>query len=89
MTEPSFPLEDMIASRSDHRLQKRHRKHLMELMGMYADLRCPDCHSQLLAWFWFESPEWTWGPALCGRAGPVAWCNDCDQEVAYFEEIMS
>jgi len=51
---------------------------------------CPKCGrtSKDLAWFYFESPEWTWAN-LCGRAGWITVCDACHAQVDCFLESMS
>jgi len=64
-----FPWEHIDRARRNQRLQQRH--HLDEAAPYRAQARgCPTCErtSSDLAWFYFESPRWTW-ENLCGRAG--------------------
>lgn len=48
---------------------------------------CPECGNEL-RWIRFYSPSWTW-QKLCGRAGPLAICEDCHKQVYFKCEIMN
>ena len=85
-----FPWEDVDASRQNKALQRRHVK--KRAREDYANQRgsCPSCGASpdQLAWFYFESPAWSW-EHLCGRAGWMTVCDRCRRQVNYFEEVMS
>jgi hypothetical protein len=88
--EHDFPRADLETSRNDTRLQRQMRGEVERARRESPDLVCADCDSdEHVAVFWFSSPEWTWGPALCGRAGVVAWCDKHEQQIAFLLEVMS
>ena len=53
-------------------------------------MACPDCGAAPAgqAWFYFESPAWTWDH-LCGRAGWMTVCDPCHRQVNFFLEILN
>jgi hypothetical protein len=85
-----FPWGDVEASRKNHPLQKKDPATDRE--PYLADAKpCPKCRTRpaQLTWLYFESPAWTWGDALCGRAGWLSLCDNCHLQVEFFEEVMS
>ena len=84
-----LPRADVVAARRNGPLQGGNHKHVKQARSVHPFLSCSGCGSTELHWFWFESPRWTWGLALCGTAGPMAWCDRCDRQVAYLEAGMS
>jgi len=48
---------------------------------------CPWCLSQNIELRFFKSPQWTWSRFLCGRAGWVVRCIEC-QEVLLFDLVV-
>src|SRR5690606_414339 len=68
-TGEQFPWEHVDQARHNRALQRQHP--LSDAAHHHKDARaCPKCGkpSSELAWFHFESPQWTW-ENLCGRAG--------------------
>jgi hypothetical protein len=55
------------------------------------DVVCPKCKKELqeLNVVYFRSPDWTWGEDLCGRAGWLVICTDCNKQVHFDMEVMS
>jgi hypothetical protein len=85
----TFPVEHLEASRRDQRLQARERGRIEETMRANPGLKCPECASDSgLAWFWFESPAWTW-EQLCGRAGVVAFCAVHGRQAAFELRVVN
>jgi len=88
--DPLFPWDDVEASRKNGGLQKKHP--LSERENYISIAKpCPKCQTDpaRLTWFYFQSPPWTWGEALCGRAGWLSVCDNCHFQVEFFEEVMS
>ena len=52
------------------------------------DKRCSHCFKKQLVFFEFSSPEKTW-KNLCGRAGPVLYCPNCNRILYYECYIMN
>ena len=50
--------------------------------------RCSHCFKKQLVFFEFSSPEKTW-KNLCGRAGPVLYCPNCNRILYYECYIMN
>ena len=84
-----YPWEDIEEARHNRRLQRQHKP---DEAACYREKArpCPKCGrtSKDLAWFYFESPEWTWAN-LCGRAGWMTVCDACHAQVDCFLESMS
>lgn len=84
------PWEDVEAARGTHRLQLEHpvadgkRRYLANAKV------CPACQAgaDALAWFYFESPDATW-ENLCGCAGWITVCDECQRVVDFFRETVS
>ena len=88
--ELPFPWPDVEAARANRKLQKQHPStQIQDSLGQAKP--CPKCHTEpaQLTWFYFETPAWTWGIYLCGRAGWLSLCEPCHVQVDFFEEIMS
>ena len=86
--EQEFPASDLQASREDAALQTREAA-AVEAASRRSGVTCPDCGDpSSLAWFYFESPDWTWD-WLCGRAGVIAYCDVHEQQVAFFLERLN
>lgn len=87
--EGQYPCEDVDYARHNERLQ---RKHALGEAGKYRATAkpCPKCGrpSSELAWFYFESPKWTWDN-LCGRAGWMTVCDACRAQVDFFLEVIN
>lgn len=78
------------AVREDEALQAKHPiAEGKERFGEYPD-PCPSCGTpgEQLAWFYFESPPWTW-TNLCGRAGWMVVCDHCQRRVASIVTILN
>ena len=86
--EQPYPWEDIEEARHNRPLQQQHRP---EEAARYRETArpCPKCGrtSKDLAWFYFESPEWTWAN-LCGRSGWITVCDACHAQVDCFLEVM-
>ena len=88
--ENGFPWDDVTAARKNALLQRKYPiakgkdSHLPQAKG------CPKCAArpEHLAWFYFESPKWTWDN-LCGRAGWMTVCDACHAQVDFFLEAMN
>jgi len=84
-----YPWDDVGSSRMNKKLQKEHpaaeAQKYIKIAGS-----CPKCGKtpKDLEWFYFSSPEETWG-WLCGSEGWMAVCNECHLQVNYFEECVS
>jgi hypothetical protein len=87
--DDQYPREDIDKARHNRRLQQ---KHSPDEAAQYRDKArpCPKCGkpSGELAWFYFESPKWTW-ENLCGRAGWMTACDACHVQVGFFMEVMN
>ena len=87
--DEQYPWEDVNKARHNRRLQTKHKPD--EAVSYRENARpCPKCGkgSSELAWFYFESPRWTW-QHLCGRAGWMTVCDVCQAQVDFFLEVMS
>jgi hypothetical protein len=88
--DDNYPWEHVNASRHNQRLQQKHKPD--EALARYEGKAkpCPKCGRTFrdLAWFYFESPEWTW-ENLCGRAGWMAVCDACHLQVDFFLERLN
>jgi len=74
LTQPEsdqFPWVDVEEARNRTELQAEHDARRARALYQEGARSCPKCDAspQNLAWFYFESPQWTWEGALCGRAG--------------------
>lgn len=83
-----YPWEDVDKARHNPRLQRKHPPGEADKYRVMAK-PCPKCGkaSGELAWFYFESPKWTW-ENLCGRAGWMTVCDACHMQVDFFLEVM-
>ncbi len=85
-----FPWADVEAARNRQRLQQKHNA--ADARAGYGDQAksCPGCGKgpDDLAWFYFESPAWTW-EKLCGQAGWMTVCDACHLQVDFFVDIVS
>jgi hypothetical protein len=88
--ENGFPWEDVDASRRKARLQRKHSVADAQQRYLESAKACPKCSAPPgeLAWFYFESPRWTWD-CLCGRAGWMTVCDSCQVQVDFFLEILN
>lgn len=87
--ESMFPWDDVDAARNDAALQSNHNSETVR--REFAErVRCPkcSCSGDRLAWFYFCSPAWTW-EHLCGRAGWMAVCDSCHQQVEFVCDVMN
>lgn len=84
-----YPWDDVGKARRNQRLQRKHPPGEADSYRAKAK-PCPKCGktSGDLAWFYFESPKWTW-QNLCGRAGWMTVCDACHVQVDFFLEIMN
>jgi hypothetical protein len=87
--EHQFPREDVEKARQNQRLQRSHPPAEADTYRGTAK-PCPKCgrSTNELAWFYFESPKWTWDN-LCGRAGWMTVCDSCRVQVDFFLEVMN
>jgi hypothetical protein len=85
-----FAWEDVDASRQNKALQRRHVKKRAREQYAAESASCPSCGASptQLAWFYFDSPAWTWRH-LCGRAGWMTVCDKCRKQVSFFCEVLS
>lgn len=84
-----YPWEDVDSSRKDKKLQSKHP--ISEAESYIKESGpCPSCGKvpKDLAWFYFSSPEETWG-WLCGSSGWMAVCDSCHLQVNYIEDCVS
>jgi len=83
-----FPWADVSASRA----ATRARRGIRAAQTRYGPeaAACPACGAPATthAWFYFESPAWTWDH-LCGRAGWMTVCDPCHRQVNFFLEILN
>jgi len=88
--DDSFPLEHVTASRKNSRLQRSHPVSPAKTKYVSQAKACPKCGAtpEQLAWFYFESPPWTW-EHLCGRAGWMTVCDKCHLQVDFFLQLMN
>ena len=87
--DEEFPWEDIVASRQDARMQAKKNAHRAQKQyGSKAT--CPKCARQGkdLTWFYFCSPAWTW-EHWCGRAGWIAVCDSCQEQVLFICEVLN
>jgi hypothetical protein len=84
-----FPWDDVILSRQDRELQSKHNvERAVQTYGSKAVCRgCNSCGKEL-AWLYFCSPDWTW-ELLCGRAGWMAVCDQCNVQVFFECDVMN
>ena len=89
MTETElFPWDDVIRCRAQTSkptpLRKAQRRYGPQAMA------CPSCGAPATAhaWFYFESPAWTWDHS-CGRAGWMTVCDPCHRQVNFFLELLN
>ena len=89
--ELPYPWEDVGASRRNRLLQKKHPIKEGKKAYLKTASRCPGCKTapDTLSWFYFQSPTWTWGEDLCGRAGWIVVCDKCHRQTDFFLEVMS
>jgi hypothetical protein len=89
-SESHLPWEDVEASRRNRRLQRKHPIEEGKTHYLANAKPCPKCQTpaEALAWFYFESPNWTW-ENLCGRAGWLIVCDRCRCQTDFFEEAIS
>ena len=88
--DEQYPWEHVDASRHNHRLQQRHKPDEAFIRYEGKARPCPKCGkaSRDLAWFYFESPPWTW-QNLCGRAGWMIVCDVCHVQVDFFLDVLN
>jgi len=87
--DEKFPWDDIEASRQDAKKQaKKNARWAQERYGSHAV--CSKCNrtARDLAWFYFSSPDWTW-EHLCGRAGWMAVCDHCHEQVLFDCDVMN
>lgn len=82
------PADHVVAARNDERLQADNAGEVEEARRANPELACAKCGSTELAWFYFSSPPVTW-ENLCGTAGAMAVCDDCQRRVEYFETMIN
>ena len=84
-----YPWEDVDSARNDKRLQSEHPQ-LEAQSYIEQSGPCPKCGKKAkdLTWFYFSSPEETWG-WLCGSSGWMAVCDSCHLQVCYIEDCVS
>lgn len=76
-----FPWKDVNACMSDRIPAPRDASELSA---------CPGCDTpaEKLTWIRFRSPDWTWRD-LCGRAGPLAFCDHCRRQIHFLLDMMN
>jgi hypothetical protein len=88
--DSQFPREDVEAARINVELQARKAVDTNRIASL-PDLKPgPNCKATgpELAWFYFESPKWTW-ENLRGRAGLMSVCDRCHIQVEFRMTTMN
>jgi len=88
--EEIFPWDDVEAARRNTRLQRKYTADKGRKAYLHMARPCPECGTpaEQLAWFYFESPEWTWRN-LFGRAGWMVACDPCRRQTDFFMDRMN
>jgi hypothetical protein len=89
MSEEIFPWGDVDAARNDAELQSKHDAEAARQEYGHG-VKCSNCSrsAEKLAWFYFSSPAWT-REHSCGRAGWMAVCDACRQQVTFACQLIN
>ncbi len=85
-----YPWSDVQVARSNAKLQRKNPVAEGKAEFLSHARPCPKCGASAgeLAWFYFESPLWTWDQ-LCGRAGFMTVCDPCHAQVDFFMTMLN
>lgn len=85
-----FPRLDVEACRGDVGLQAAHDAQVGRLLHTAETRDCFGCgrSPDELEWIYFQSALWTW-TEQSGRAGWIAYCPRCDNQVSFHRSRMS
>jgi hypothetical protein len=82
--------EDVLSSRKDKGRQEHHPVKEAKNKYLRDAMPCPSCKrpANQLSWIYLLTPEWTW-QTLCGKAGWITVCDQCNVQIDFFPEIVN
>lgn len=90
MDEEFFPWHYVEESRKNINLQQKNSPFYARQHYTKRAQACPHCQKSAheLTWIYFSTPDWTWDK-LCGKAGWLIICEDCNKQVDFFLEMLN